>query len=148
MPGFMRADYWSWLALSSFERFAGPQGMVETLIPDPENQARVTSDPAKMAVISELVWSLWPPSQRMAGMDNDLAQMSDMHLSLQRVKAPVLLVHGTADANVPYSQSVAVAEMLTNATLHTIEGADHMMPFTHEQEMTNAIEAFVEGLQP
>ncbi len=38
---------------------------------------------------------------------------------------PMLLVHGTADASVPFSESEAVAAATPNAQLHPIEGADH-----------------------
>ena len=83
----------------------------------------------------------------MEGMDNDLREMRDMRLPIDDLTVPVLLSHGTADASVPYEQSVALADELPNATLETIEGADHMMPFTHAEEMAQKIETFVQTIQ-
>ena len=73
IPGFMRTDFTAWFALSAFEWISGPEGIVEMLIPDPENQARVLQDETALATITNLIWGLWPPSRRMVGMDNDLA---------------------------------------------------------------------------
>ena len=114
------------------------------LIPDPDNQERVLEDETALATVTNLIWGLWPPSRRMVGMDNDLQQMRNMHLPVEKLTVPVLLIHGTADASVPYAQSVALADRLPNATLETIEGADHMMPFTHAEEMAQKIETFVQ----
>ena len=54
--------------------------------------------------------------------------------------------HGTADVNVPYIQSQRLAEQIPHATLHTIDDADHMMPFSHSEDVAAAVDTFITTL--
>lgn len=60
-------------------------------------------------------------------------------LRLRELSCPVLLVHGTADAVVPWSSSRNLEKLLPNASLQLIEGADHIFggrhPFGAEEEL-------------
>jgi dipeptidyl aminopeptidase/acylaminoacyl peptidase len=59
------------------------------------------------------------------GMDNDIRQMSDLELAVDQIRAPVLLVHGTADTNVPFAHSEGLAAVLSNASRHgRLKGAN------------------------
>ncbi len=44
---------------------------------------------------------------------------------LEKKDTPALIIHGTADANIPFSNSERLVSMLPNARLLSIEGADH-----------------------
>ena len=44
---------------------------------------------------------------------------------LEKHDEPVLVIHGTTDRTIPFSNSEQIVSMLPNATLIPIEGADH-----------------------
>ena len=142
MPSFMKDDFQSWLMMSLLT-LQGPEGVVAMLIPDPANQQRILQNEDKVAGFMNMMWSTWPPSRRNAGTDNDFAQFASMSLPLASITVPTLAIHGDADTSVPLAQSQYAAEQIENFTLHVIEGADHMMPVTHEEEMGEVIEQFV-----
>lgn len=58
--------------------------------------------------------------------DDNRAYVTDWGVDVRRVKAPVLLVHGTEDRVVPISQSRWLAEHLPSAQLWEREGAGHI----------------------
>jgi len=146
MPFFMSSDFYMWAALSAMKTLMGPEGIVELVVPNPENQRLILDDPAKLKRIESLMWSSWPMSLRQLGDANDLTQFADIDLNASAISVPTLIIHGTEDINVKYTQSIALAEQIPGAILHTVEGADHMMPFSHSEEMTAAIEEFLTGL--
>lgn len=146
MPFFMSSDFYMWAALSAMKTLMGPEGIVELVVPNPENQRLILDDPAKLKKIESLMWSSWPMSLRQLGDANDLTQFADIDLNASAISVPTLIIHGTEDINVEYTQSIALAEQIPGAILHTVDGADHMMPFSHSEEMTAAIEEFLTGL--
>ena len=141
-PAFFNTDFGNWLFLKIGE-IQGPEGLVQMLIPDPANQQRVLEDEEKLASLIGLIWTTWPPSLRQDGLDNDFEQFAAMELPLADIAVPVLAVHGTADTNVDIEQAEYAAERINDFTLHVIEGADHMMPMTHAEEMGDAIQQFM-----
>ena len=145
-PFFMSSDFYMWAALSAMKTLMGPEGIVELVVPNPENQRLILDDPAKLKKIESLMWSSWPMSLRQLGEANDFTQFADIDLNASAISVPTLIIHGTEDINVEYTQSIALAEQIPGAILHTVEGADHMMPFSHSEEMTVAIEEFLTGL--
>ncbi len=146
MPFFMSSDFYMWAALSAMKTLMGPEEIVELVVPNPENQRLILDDPAKLKRIESLMWSSWPMSLRQLGDANDLTQFADIDLNASAISVPTLIIHGTEDINVEYTQSIALAEQIPGAILHTVDGADHMMPFSHSEEMTAAIEEFLTGL--
>ena len=145
-PFFMSSDFYMWAALSAMKTLMGPEGIVELVVPNPENQRLILDDPAKLKKIESLMWSSWPMSLRQLGEANDFTQFADIDLNASAISVPTLIIHGTEDINVEYTQSIALAEQIPGAILHTVDGADHMMPFSHSEEMTVAIEEFLTGL--
>jgi pimeloyl-ACP methyl ester carboxylesterase len=138
-----QSDFFMWASISLMETFMGPEALVSLMIPDPENQQLVLEDASKTAQMESLILSTWPISQRQAGQDNDLVQFETPGLSSETITVPTLIIHGTEDANVPYEQSELLAEQISGSVLHTIEGADHMMPFSHAEEVAAATADFL-----
>ena len=71
-----------------------------------------------------------PWEDRSAGFYNDLdviRRIASEPLPLEQVQCPTLIVHGTADNDVPYSNSQQAAKRICDATLYTIEGAHHLL---------------------
>jgi pimeloyl-ACP methyl ester carboxylesterase len=145
-PFFMESDFFLWATLSLLDSFMGAEGIVGLLVPDPAIQQMILADPIKTEAITGLIWSVWPISQRSAGQENDSRQFGMLNLPSSSVTVPTLIVHGTEDVNVPYRQSQQLTEQISQAILHTVEGGDHMMPFSHSEEVEMAVEQFMATL--
>ena len=79
-----------------------------------------------VATALALARSTLPTSLRRAGVLNDSRQISALHaVPFADIRIPTLLVHGTADLNAPYEQSVAAAAALPDARLLTVPDGDH-----------------------
>ncbi len=87
------------------------------------------------------------PGDRRAGRENDSAQFDAMPIAnLESIAAPTLVIHGTADTNVPIAMGELVATRVPGARLITIEGGDHFVFLTHPDEVYDAIFGFLEAL--
>lgn len=70
-----------------------------------------------------------------------VAQTIHIEDEIRRYNGPVYIVHGDADETVPYSYAEWAADLYENATLATINGADHC--FTeHLDELYDAVKNF------
>ena len=65
--------------------------------------------------------------------------------SIRRYPGPVLLIHGNADASVPYEVSVDAAEKFRQCQLCIIEGDDHCYDF-HLDQVQDAVASFMTSL--
>lgn len=63
---------------------------------------------------------------------------------LQQKENPTLIIHGTADENIPFSNSEQIVSMLPNASLVPIKGADHS--YRDKEHETAVIKATVDFL--
>ena len=68
----------------------------------------------------------------------------DLLPSLGVVKAPALVIHGTADP-IPVESSEAWAQSLPNARLLLIEGAGHLPHVEQPEIFFTAVETFLTG---
>ncbi len=59
------------------------------------------------------------------------ARQYDLYAVAEKVKQQTLIVHGTADASVPFSQSEELIKHLQNGTLLPVTGADHRYSDAH-----------------
>ncbi|MBN1431057.1 MAG: alpha/beta hydrolase [Anaerolineae bacterium] len=62
---------------------------------------------------------------------------------LGEIKAPILIVHGTADIGVPVKYAREAAERIPNAHLHIIEGAGHWTQRDYPEEVNRVIIDFL-----
>ncbi len=145
-PAFLAGDFTAWLSLSMLRRAVGTEGLLEMFSPDPENQRLVLESEEKTAAFEGLMWSLWPPSQRGDGLANDEEQFDALDLPLADIRVPTLAIHGTADAAVPVEHASFLADRVPQARLHIVEGADHLMPVSHQEEVIRVITEFIDGL--
>jgi pimeloyl-ACP methyl ester carboxylesterase len=58
----------------------------------------------------------------------------------QHLDVPLVIVHGSADQNVPVEQARKLHRVVADARLIEIPGAGHEVMFTHPEVVTNAIE--------
>src|SRR3954447_21656846 len=63
---------------------------------------------------------------------------------LEQISAPTLVIHGTADEMLPYSNAVLIAARIPNAQLETLEDVGHMFWWEQPERSAEAIRALVE----
>ncbi len=143
MPVFMRSDFLMWVTLSTMENFLDAKAIVKILVPDEAIQDLILSDAKKTARVKSLIWSAWPISQRETGQANDISQFAMLDLASREVTVPTLIIHGDRDINVPFRHSDMLARQIPGSILHVVEGGDHMMPFSHSEEVDMAMERFL-----
>jgi pimeloyl-ACP methyl ester carboxylesterase len=141
--GPFRWDFLYWLALSTSLNLVGIEGIVAAQIPDPANQQRILADPDKTEQFTAVIWSIWPASRRAEGWQNDEHQFNHLELPIANITAPTLIIHGNADTNVPFSHGELLARQIPHARFHVVHGGDHMMPFSHSEEVEAAISEFL-----
>jgi len=139
----MQSDFAIWAAFGGLQKLQGDAGLVAMVIPDPDDRQRILDDPEKLDIFVRLIWSVWPVSLRDSGWQNDVLQFGRLELPAEDIRVPTLVVHGTADANVPFEQSEWLAEHVPGAQLHVVEGGDHMMPLTRKEEVDDAVDDFL-----
>lgn len=66
-------------------------------------------------------------SERQAGVDNDLAQLAAItQLSIASIACPTLIIHGTADKDVPPRHAEYAKAAITGSELYWVEGGSHV----------------------
>jgi pimeloyl-ACP methyl ester carboxylesterase len=138
---------WPWLSDWMRRRAAGDLDRAAARsIPDPAIRARTLADPGAGPLLSELLLgTLDRPALRLAGTENDIAvtRSAATEWPLERVRAPTLVVHGTADRVVPYAHATLLAARIPGAELLTIPGGDHVAIFTHRDEVRARVTSFL-----
>jgi 3-oxoadipate enol-lactonase len=75
------------------------------------------------------------------------AQAVQAHDTLDRlgeIAVPTLVIHGTADEMLPYSNAVLIASRIPDARLETLDDAGHMFWWEQPQRSADAIRALVQ----
>ncbi|MFN8126153.1 MAG: alpha/beta hydrolase [Candidatus Nanopelagicales bacterium] len=93
--------------------------------------AHVFADPVKREFVLGLAATVSHRGNRRAGMENDrdtFAEIGDLQLSA--IEAPVLLVQGDSDTDVPPEYSQYAAERLPNVELIEVPLGTHLAAFT------------------
>lgn len=91
---------------------------------------RIMSDPGLIEFLEGMTQSGTPWEDRQAGFDCDIEairHLEEQPLPLEQIKCPTLIVHGTADDDVPYSVALQAHERINDSQLHTMEDACHLL---------------------
>ena len=67
----------------------------------------------------------------------------DLRDQVRRIKAPTLVIGGTADKMTPHQYSVYLQEHIPDAQLVTIEGGGHMMALEQPQVVADAVQRWL-----
>ncbi len=140
--GLPESDLLAWLMIQSLVSTQDDAGVVAQIAQNESDRELLAQQPAQQAQVAGMIWSIWPPSLRKTGYDNDFAQFQDLNLPLESIRVPTLVVHGTQDRAVPFVHAEYAVDRVPGAKLHAIEGAGHMMPFAHEVEVNGVVTAF------
>ncbi len=109
------------------------------------HQARSLSDPIAGRLLQALNLSTMDRmAQRLPGTENDITQSRQYFAyPLDRIAAPVLIVHGTADEAVPYEQASSLASKVPKSELLTIQGGEHLALFTNRRQIQQRVMHFL-----
>ena len=88
-------------------------------------------------------WSIWPMSLRREGMVNDYQQFTNLSMPFEKINAPTLAIHGNEDINVDLAHARELIQKVQGSELRIIDEGDHMMMFTHTEEIDSLIKEFV-----
>ena len=101
-------------------------------------------DPGRGAWITK--WQQWTRSLLRPAFQT-LVGREDIHDRLGEIKAPALVIHGTADAAIDIELAQRLCSDLANCEqLVTIEGAGHASNLTHPDEVNTALKQFLGDL--
>lgn len=83
--------------------------------------------------------------RRKAGYAADMRLFEDVpDYPFERISVPTLVVHGTADTDVPFEQAQMSADRVPGATLVAVPGADHLSLWRHDV-VGQRVRAFLAG---
>lgn len=93
-----------------------------------------------------LAWSTLPVAAKRAGTLNDTMQIARLPAyPLAQISTSTLLVHGDADQNVPFVQSVAAATAIPGARLLSVPGGNHSSTLFERRVIAEVREFLREG---
>ncbi len=83
-------------------------------------------------------------SMRKAGLKNDMRQLTTMpHIPLEEIKAPTLVLYGTADRVVPFSHAKFMVDQIPGSKFLEVEGGGHLFFATHKEEVVPVVVDFL-----
>ncbi|WP_242353588.1 MULTISPECIES: alpha/beta fold hydrolase [Anaeromyxobacter] len=127
-----------------------PEASARRPIRDPAVRARTLGDPEAGPLLRELQLSTMDRmALRMPGTELDVAATrSDLSFPLERIAAPLLVVHGTRDSAAPFAQGQELAARVPGAELLEIEGGEHVAIFTHRDLVRARVARFLAAHAP
>jgi pimeloyl-ACP methyl ester carboxylesterase len=89
---------------------------------------QVMSIPEQVSWYKRFIRSTCPMSPRMVGLNNDLEQMERLAFSnLEEIVCPTMVIHGTADTDVPFSHAEHSVASIPKARLYKLEDVGHVV---------------------
>jgi pimeloyl-ACP methyl ester carboxylesterase len=97
-----------------------------------ERTREVFTDERKRRFVLDLDATVRYGGDRKAGLDNDYERFGEIEsLELERIGSPCLLVHGSADTDVPPDHSEHAVAAIPGAERVELEGGTHLAFYTH-----------------
>ncbi|MGD9381692.1 MAG: alpha/beta hydrolase [Candidatus Thorarchaeota archaeon] len=108
------------------------EALKETMIVDSEERnnyvKQVMDTPEQVDWYKRFVRTTCPMSPRMTGLNNDIELLQQVSFtSLEDVKCPTLVIHGTVDGDVSFSNAEFAASSIPNAELYRLENMGHLV---------------------
>lgn len=103
-----------------------------------DSVAQVEADPGKQRFVAGLIATMRPFPPRKPGIRNDLWQASRLgRLPVGQLRSPTLIIHGSADAQIPVGQARRLATEVPGAQLFEVPGAGHLIPLSSHAAQVN-----------
>jgi pimeloyl-ACP methyl ester carboxylesterase len=124
-----------------------------SLLDDEQNDelARsVVADATQLDMLGKVFLSMGPNSLLKVGTFNDISNYTDMPpMPLEEITAPALIVHGTADGDVPPEDASYAASKIPGAELYWVENGIHVVTLSQDSDVTmNRILEFLNQHKP
>jgi pimeloyl-ACP methyl ester carboxylesterase len=112
---------------------------------NPTIRERLLADSEATRLLHELQVSVTRDlRRRLPGTLNDTRRLSELpEIPAADIRVPILVIHGTDDDVVPYVHAQRLAANCPTAKLLGIEGAEHVVVFTHVSTIRGAVESSV-----
>jgi len=125
-----------------------PEKAARRSITDPRVRKQTLADPEAGGMFLALQESVMTRSaDRLQGTANDTRLFGTLpDLSLDKLQAPVLVIHGMADAVVSFNHAERVARTIPGARFEVITGGEHVVLFTHLERVRAAASEFLAAL--
>lgn len=122
-----------------------PEAAARRSIRDPAVRARTLRDPDAGPLLRELQLSTLDRMRlRLPGTENDVAvTRGELSFPLERLEAPLLVVHGTQDGAAPFAQGQELAARVPGAELLAVDGGEHVTIFTHRDLVRARVARFL-----
>jgi pimeloyl-ACP methyl ester carboxylesterase len=106
---------------------------------------QVMATPEQVTWYKRSIRATCPMSPRTIGLNNDLKQLQQVSFTnLEAVTCPTLVIHGTVDKDVSFSNAEFAASSIPNAKLYSLENIGHMVWLgEHVSEMNSEIVRFL-----
>lgn len=89
---------------------------------------QIMAIPEQVSWFKRFVRTTCPMSPRMIGLNNDLKLLQQVSFTdLEAIKCPTLVIHGTVDGDVSFSNAEFAASSIPNAILYKIENVGHVV---------------------
>ncbi len=132
-----------WPALSMKESFK------ETVNLEPKKMnayiEQVMLNPEQVSWYKRFIQTTCPLTSRLAGLNNDLKQLQKVSFSnLKDIRSPTLVIHGTVDKDVSFSNAEFSVSSIPNANLYRLEDVGHVVWLgDHVSQMNSELVDFV-----
>jgi pimeloyl-ACP methyl ester carboxylesterase len=109
-----------------------------SLLDDQQNDAlaeSVVADPSKLSTLQKILLSMGPNSLLKVGAFTDIENYKDMPpMPFEEITAPTLIVHGTADGDVPPADAIYAASRIAGSELYWVEDGIHVATLSANAE--------------
>ena len=124
-----------------------------SLLDNEQNDAlaeSVVADPSKLSMLGKILLSMGPNSLLKTGAFNDIDHYTDMPpMPLEEITAPTLIVHGTADGDVPPEDATYAASKIASSELYWVEDGVHVVTLSQDSDaIMNKILSFLNQYSP
>ena len=107
-------------------------------------RASAPDDPALAVIARRTLEALVPIGRRIVGLENDRIEFAQLDAGLPgQINCPTLILHGTADTDVPLAHAHHAHAMIAGSKLALIKNADHNMFAVERERLGQEIEQFV-----
>ncbi|HUO05733.1 MAG TPA: alpha/beta hydrolase [Candidatus Binataceae bacterium] len=101
--------------------------------------ASIVGDPDRLQILDSLISAMSPARLRRRGIENDAGQFETMAApALDRIRCPALVIHGTADAEVPFAHGEHAAKSIPGAEFYPVPGGIHLLWLTDDAPQIRA----------